>query len=167
MQKFVSKLIHVLNPSHFQLNIIYLQFLVPGGMFVAIVIAVFEFTWKQRKLAVDENVSNNSIKLSCTVHTVYGEEPLLKLSHHDIMICCKNKFHVCCIYSICLVLLFLSSIISFNLFLFYGLNFFIFVSSSTLHFFSYNFLILFCPSPSNIYTHLHTFTFLPIPIYLM
>ncbi len=26
-------------------------------MFVAIVIAVFEFTWKQRKLAVDENVS--------------------------------------------------------------------------------------------------------------
>ena len=64
--KFVSKLIHVRNPSHFQLNIIYLLFLVPGGMFVAIVIAVFEFTWKQRKLAVDENVSNNSIKLSCT-----------------------------------------------------------------------------------------------------
>ena len=57
------------------LNIIYLLFLVPGGMFVAIVIAVFEFTWKQRKLAVDENVSNNSIKLSCTVHTVYAIVP--------------------------------------------------------------------------------------------
>ena len=28
-----------------------------GGMVVSIIIAIFEFTWKQRKLAVDENVS--------------------------------------------------------------------------------------------------------------
>ena len=27
-----------------------------GGMVVSIIIAIFEFTWKQRKLAVDENV---------------------------------------------------------------------------------------------------------------
>ena len=27
-----------------------------GGMFVSIIIAVFEFSWKRRKLAVDENV---------------------------------------------------------------------------------------------------------------
>ena len=28
-----------------------------GGMFLSIVIALFEFSWKRRRLAVDENVS--------------------------------------------------------------------------------------------------------------
>ena len=28
-----------------------------GGMMISVVIAIFEFIWKQRKLAVDENVS--------------------------------------------------------------------------------------------------------------
>ena len=28
-----------------------------GGMFISIIIAVFEFSWKRRKLLVDENVS--------------------------------------------------------------------------------------------------------------
>ena len=28
-----------------------------GGMFISVIIAVFEFSWKRRKLLVDENVS--------------------------------------------------------------------------------------------------------------
>ena len=28
-----------------------------GGMLISIIIAIFEFAWKRRKLAVDENVS--------------------------------------------------------------------------------------------------------------
>lgn len=33
-----------------------------GGMFVSIIIAVFEFSWKRRKLAVDENVRHPKLK---------------------------------------------------------------------------------------------------------
>ena len=28
-----------------------------GGMFISIIVAIFEFAWKRRKLLVDENVS--------------------------------------------------------------------------------------------------------------
>jgi len=42
-----------------------------GGMGVACVVAVFEFVWKSRKIAVEERVKNNIKLLKTTKVSIY------------------------------------------------------------------------------------------------
>ena len=59
-----------------------------GGMVISIVIAVFEFAWKRRKLAVDENVSLKK-KFSNDINLIFSLGISDARDVGRIQICCQ------------------------------------------------------------------------------
>ena len=59
-----------------------------GGMVISIIIAVFEFAWKRRKLAVDENVSLKK-KFSNDINLIFSLGISDARDVGRIQICCQ------------------------------------------------------------------------------